>query len=119
MLPGGCLTSPGNVNTCESFVLICSFHLLPEAPREEASRWSFQSIHSSAPMNELEFVARLLLLAVPIEPGDLRSPRAMIVNGCPSGVASAPRHRVWEVLTTPERSGEWLDAKVVAPRCSQ
>ena len=38
----------------------------------------------------------------------------MIVNVCPSGVASAPRQGVWEVLTTPERFGEWVDANVVS-----
>jgi uncharacterized protein YndB with AHSA1/START domain len=37
----------------------------------------------------------------------------MILNVCPSGVASAPPQRVWEVLTTPQRFGEWMDAKVL------
>jgi hypothetical protein len=40
----------------------------------------------------------------------------MLVSVCPSGVASAPRQRVWELLTTPERFDEWVevDAKVVS-----
>ncbi len=38
----------------------------------------------------------------------------MIVNVCPSSLAGVPRQRVWEVLTMPERFGEWVDAKVVA-----
>ena len=38
----------------------------------------------------------------------------MMVSVCPSGVASAPRQRVWEVLTIPERFDEWVDAKVVS-----
>ena len=35
----------------------------------------------------------------------------MIVNVCPAAVTSAAPDRVWKVLTTPERFGEWLDAK--------
>ena len=38
----------------------------------------------------------------------------MIVNVCPAAVTSASPDRVWEVLTTPERFGEWLDAKFVS-----
>jgi ligand-binding SRPBCC domain-containing protein len=38
----------------------------------------------------------------------------MIVNICPSGIAAAPTRQVWQVLTTPDRFGEWLDAEVVA-----
>jgi|SRR5579859_557147 len=38
----------------------------------------------------------------------------MSVSVCPSGVASAPRQRVWELLTTPERFDEWVNAKVVS-----
>jgi ligand-binding SRPBCC domain-containing protein len=34
----------------------------------------------------------------------------MVVNVCPAAVTSAPPERVWEVLTTPERFGEWQDA---------
>ena len=34
----------------------------------------------------------------------------MIVNVCPAAVTSASPDRVWKVLTTPERLGEWLDA---------
>jgi ligand-binding SRPBCC domain-containing protein len=40
----------------------------------------------------------------------------MIVNVCPSGIAAAPAQQVWQVLTTPDRFGEWLDAAVVAVR---
>jgi ligand-binding SRPBCC domain-containing protein len=38
----------------------------------------------------------------------------MIVNVCPSKVANAPVEQVWQVISTPERYGEWVDAKVVA-----
>jgi uncharacterized protein YndB with AHSA1/START domain len=37
----------------------------------------------------------------------------MVVNVCPAAVTSAPPERVWRVLTTPERYGEWLDATFV------
>ena len=37
-----------------------------------------------------------------------------MVNVCPAAVTSAPPERVWSVLTTPERFGEWLDATFVA-----
>jgi len=32
----------------------------------------------------------------------------MIVNVRPLGVAVAPTELVWQVLTTPDRFGEWL-----------
>jgi ligand-binding SRPBCC domain-containing protein len=38
----------------------------------------------------------------------------MIVNVCPAAVTSAPPDRVWHVLTTPERFGEWNDATFVS-----
>jgi uncharacterized protein YndB with AHSA1/START domain len=38
----------------------------------------------------------------------------MIVNVCPAAVTSASPDRVWEVLTTPERFGEWLDAEFIS-----
>ena len=38
----------------------------------------------------------------------------MIVNVCPAAVALAPPERIWTVLTTPERFGEWMDARFVA-----
>ena len=38
----------------------------------------------------------------------------MIVNVCPAAVTSASPDRVWKVLSTPERFGEWLDAKFVS-----
>ena len=40
----------------------------------------------------------------------------MIVNVCPSATAATPIQHVWQVLTTPDRFGEWLDAKAVAIR---
>jgi hypothetical protein len=38
----------------------------------------------------------------------------MIVNVCPSGTAQVAPERVWRVISTPERYGEWVDATVVA-----
>jgi ligand-binding SRPBCC domain-containing protein len=39
----------------------------------------------------------------------------MVVTVCPSGVAATSPERVWAVLTTPERFGQWLqDAAVVS-----
>jgi ligand-binding SRPBCC domain-containing protein len=38
----------------------------------------------------------------------------MVVNVCPAAVTSALPERVWEVLTTPERFGEWQDATFVS-----
>ena len=38
----------------------------------------------------------------------------MVVNVCPSAVTSASPDRVWRVLTTPERFGEWNDAAFVS-----
>ena len=40
----------------------------------------------------------------------------MIVNVCPSATAATPIQHVWQVLTTPDRFGECLDAKAVAIR---
>jgi ligand-binding SRPBCC domain-containing protein len=42
----------------------------------------------------------------------------MSVTVCPSGFAAAPADGVWQVLTTPERFGDWQDARVVAVRPS-
>jgi uncharacterized protein YndB with AHSA1/START domain len=41
-------------------------------------------------------------------------PTEVVVNVCPAAVTSAPPDRIWEVLTTPERFGEWLDASFVS-----
>lgn len=38
----------------------------------------------------------------------------VVVNVCPAGVTSASPARVWAVLTTPERFGEWNDATYVS-----
>ena len=38
----------------------------------------------------------------------------MVVTVCPAGVSSAPPDRFWEVLTHPERFGEWNDATYVS-----
>ena len=38
----------------------------------------------------------------------------MIVNVCPAATTTAPADRVWSVLTTPERFGEWLGASFVS-----
>jgi ligand-binding SRPBCC domain-containing protein len=38
----------------------------------------------------------------------------MVVNVCPAAVAPTSPDRIWKVLTTPERFGEWLDAKFVS-----
>ncbi|HEY8863191.1 MAG TPA: SRPBCC domain-containing protein [Candidatus Dormibacteraeota bacterium] len=38
----------------------------------------------------------------------------MVVNVCPAAVTSTPPERVWSVLTTPERFGEWMDATFVS-----
>ena len=37
----------------------------------------------------------------------------MIVNVCPAAITSASPERVWTVLTTPERFGEWMGASFV------
>jgi ligand-binding SRPBCC domain-containing protein len=37
----------------------------------------------------------------------------MIVNVCPAATTSASPERVWSVLTTPARFGEWMDARFV------
>ncbi len=42
----------------------------------------------------------------------------MSVSVCPAGIADAPPDRVWEVLATPERFGEWSDAEFVSARPS-
>jgi ligand-binding SRPBCC domain-containing protein len=38
----------------------------------------------------------------------------VIVNVCPAATSKAPPERFWEVLTAPERLGEWTDARVVS-----
>ena len=38
----------------------------------------------------------------------------MVINVCPAALTSAPPDRVWRVLTTLERFGEWLDATYVS-----
>ena len=38
----------------------------------------------------------------------------MIVNVCPAAVTPASPERVWNVLTTPERFGDWQDATFVS-----
>ncbi|TMG19175.1 MAG: hypothetical protein E6H99_11070 [Chloroflexi bacterium] len=38
----------------------------------------------------------------------------MIVNVCPAAVTPASPERIWTVLTTPERFGEWMGASFVA-----
>ncbi|HZU77771.1 MAG TPA: hypothetical protein VFA70_13465 [Dehalococcoidia bacterium] len=38
---------------------------------------------------------------------------SMLVNVCPSGIASAPPEAVWQVLTATERYGDWIDSDVV------
>lgn len=37
-----------------------------------------------------------------------------MVNVCPAALTSAPPDRIWQLLTTPERFGEWNDATFVA-----
>lgn len=38
----------------------------------------------------------------------------MIVNVCPAASSKAPPECFWDVLTAPERLGEWTDARVVS-----
>jgi uncharacterized protein YndB with AHSA1/START domain len=38
----------------------------------------------------------------------------VIVNVCPAAVTLASPGRVWGVLTTPDRFGEWMDAAFVS-----
>ena len=38
----------------------------------------------------------------------------MIVNVCPAAVSSALPEKIWTVLTTPERFGDWMDARFVS-----
>jgi hypothetical protein len=38
----------------------------------------------------------------------------MVVNVCPAAATSAPPEGVWPLLATPERFGEWVDAKFVS-----
>jgi ligand-binding SRPBCC domain-containing protein len=37
----------------------------------------------------------------------------VIVNVCPAATTTAPPDRIWSVMTTPERVGEWNDATYV------
>ena len=41
------------------------------------------------------------------------APSPVIINVCPAAVTSASPTRVWDLLTTPERYGDWNDAKYV------
>jgi hypothetical protein len=38
----------------------------------------------------------------------------VIVNVCPAAVSSAPAERIWRVMTSLERIGEWQDARFVS-----
>ena len=38
----------------------------------------------------------------------------MIVNVCPAAVTSASPEKIWSLLTSPERYGDWLDARYVS-----
>ena len=38
---------------------------------------------------------------------------SLIVNVCPAGVTPVSADRIWSVLATPERFGEWTDATYV------
>jgi hypothetical protein len=38
----------------------------------------------------------------------------VIVNVCPAAVTSASPDRVWRVLTTPDRFGDWQDATFIS-----
>jgi len=38
----------------------------------------------------------------------------VIVNVCPAAVTTASPDRIWNLLTTPERFGEWVDASFVS-----
>jgi uncharacterized protein YndB with AHSA1/START domain len=38
----------------------------------------------------------------------------VIVNVCPAAASRAPAEKIWSVLTTPERLGEWADARFVS-----
>jgi ligand-binding SRPBCC domain-containing protein len=38
----------------------------------------------------------------------------VIVNVCPAAVSSAPLEKIWSVLTSPERVGEWQDARFIS-----
>jgi hypothetical protein len=38
----------------------------------------------------------------------------VVVNICPAALTTASPDRVWEILTAPERFGEWLDARFVS-----
>jgi uncharacterized protein YndB with AHSA1/START domain len=37
----------------------------------------------------------------------------VIVNVCPAAVTTADPERIWSLLTTPERFGDWVDARFV------
>jgi uncharacterized protein YndB with AHSA1/START domain len=38
----------------------------------------------------------------------------VIVTVCPAAITSASPDRVWEIITTPERFGEWNDARYLS-----
>jgi ligand-binding SRPBCC domain-containing protein len=38
----------------------------------------------------------------------------LIVNVCPAAVSKAAPDKIWSVLTTPEKLGEWADARFVS-----
>jgi len=38
----------------------------------------------------------------------------VVVNVCPAAVTSAPPEKIWSVLTTAERIGEWQDARFIS-----
>jgi hypothetical protein len=38
----------------------------------------------------------------------------VIVNVCPAAVSSAPPEKIWSVLTSLERIGDWQDARFVS-----
>jgi hypothetical protein len=38
----------------------------------------------------------------------------LVINVCPAAVSTATPERIWGVLTTPERLGDWADARFVS-----